>query len=119
MLKSKVTKKELKSNYTYIFSTTQNLYYLLMNNNAKFYYANVYGWRFDVYQIDLDTIITTGYEYLKENKKQKEINNILYKYNKLAYKIYCCNYSQEVYKDCIKNNLNKCVNELKELIDNE
>ena len=119
MLKCKVTKKELKENYSFIFSSTQDLYFLFKNNDAKFYYANVYGWRFDVYQIDLDTIITTGYEHLEENKNQKEIDNIFYKYNKIASKICSCNYNHELLEDCVKDNLDACIKELKEVMQNE
>ena len=119
MLKAKVTKKELKENYTYIVSCLYcDTQYLLKRNIPIYYYANIYGWRFDVYEIDTNFIITDGYEYLKTNKNQDVINKIIHKYNDIAYLIL----TKYNYKDIDKNlnnNLNKCIKELKEVLNNE
>ena len=117
MLKCKVSKKELKENYNYRISVNiGRAYYLLRYQSPRFYYSNNYGWRFDVYELDYHTILTTGYEYLETNKNQDKINDIIDKYDELAYNIYRYNKSYETEQEEIDNILNKCVKELKEVL---
>jgi hypothetical protein len=113
MLKCKVNKKELKENYYYIVSCSYcDTQYLLRRKAPRFYYNNIYGWRFDVYEVDNNFIITDGYEYLKTNKKQQTIDTIIKKYNDKARLIL----SKSDYKSInikLNTNLNKCIKELK------
>lgn len=119
MLKCKVTKKELTESYRNIISIGYcQAEYLLRYKVPRFYYSNIYGWRFDVYEIDYSTILTTGYEYLKTSKNQKEINKIIAKYNTKAYKI-LQNYNYKTINKRLENNLNKCIKEIKELLNND
>lgn len=116
MLKCKVTKKELKENYYNIISIGYcQAEFLLRYKLPRFYYCNIYGWRFDVYEIDYGTILTTGYGYLKTSKHQKEINKIIAKYNTKAYKI-LQNYNYKAINKSLENNFNKCIKELKEVL---
>lgn len=119
MLKCKVTKKELAESYYNIISIGYcTAVYLLKYKTPRFYYSNIYGWRFDVYEIDYSTILTTGYEYLKTNKNQKEINKIIDKYNTRACKI-LQNYNYKAIDKRLDNNLNKCIKEIKEVLNND
>lgn len=116
MLKCKVSKKELKENYYYIVSCSYcDTQYLLRRKAPRFYYSNNYGWRFDVYEVDNNFIITDGYEYLKTSKKQQAIDKIIAKYNTKAYKI-LQNYDYISIDKRLDNNLNKCIKELKEVL---
>ena len=61
-MKVRVTRKELLSNYTNVISVGYcDLQWLLKNREAKFYTTGVYGWNADVYEIDHDTVVVTGY----------------------------------------------------------
>ena len=116
MLKCKVTKKELKDNYYYIVSCSYcDTQYLLRRKAPRYYYANNYGWRFDVYEIDSNFIITDGYESLKTSKKQQTIDKIIDKYNTRAYKI-LQNYNYKTIDKRLDNNISKCITEIKEVI---
>lgn len=119
MLKCKATKKDLKESYYYIVSCGYcNTQYLLRREVPRFYYCNIYGWRFDVYEIKNNFIITDGYTYLETHKNQSEINNIIKKYDNKAKNILQSNNFKNI-SNKLNKNLEKCVNELKELIDNE
>ena len=119
MLKCKVTKKELVESYNNIISIGYcTAEYLLKYKTPRFYYSNNYGWRFDVYEIDYNTILTTGYGYLKTSKNQKEISKIISKYNTRAYKI-LQNYNYKTINKRLDNNLSKCIKEIKELLNND
>lgn len=119
MLKCKVTKRELKEAYYNIVSCSYcDTQYLLRRNVPRYYYANVYGWRFDVYEIESNFIITDGYSYLVHHKEQDKLNKIINKYNDNA-RIILSNYDYKIIDKKIKNNLNKCIKELKEVLQNE
>lgn len=120
MIRTQVTKKQLKNSYNYIFSVKYSeAYYLLYHEVTRYYYANMYGWRFDVYEIDYDTVITNGYEKLKTYKNQDKIDKIIEKYNNNAYKIIRTNNNYEKNNKKLDKNLESCIKELKEVIDNE
>lgn len=119
MLKGKVTKKELTEGYYNIISIGYcRAEYLLKYKTPRFYYSNIYGWRFDVYEIDYSTILTTGYAYLKTHKKQSKINEIIEKYDNKAKNI-IQNYNYKTINKRLDNNFNKCIKELKEILNNE
>lgn len=88
MLKMQVTKKQLKHSYDYIISVGYCKCDFLVNHQiSRYYYSNNLGWRFDVYELGYNCILTTGYEYLKENKDQQEFEAIVEKYDKKAKEI--------------------------------
>lgn len=120
MIRTQVTKKQLRNSYDYIFSVKYSeAYYLLYHEVTRYYYANIYGWRFDVYEIDYNTIITNGYESMKTYKNQDKINKIIEKYNNNAYKIISSNYSHKLENNKLKRNLQNCIKELKAVTENE
>lgn len=88
MLRTQVTKKQLKHSYDYIICVGYcKCNYLAINQISRYYYANDLGWRFDVYELGYNCILTTGYEYLKENENQQEFEAIVEKYDKKAKEI--------------------------------
>lgn len=61
-MKVRVTRKEVLSNYTNVISVGYcDLQFMLKYRDAKFCTAGVYGWNADIYEIDHDTAIVTGY----------------------------------------------------------
>ena len=116
-MKTKVTKKELKENYKNIVSIGYcSAYYLLKVQEPIHYYTNNFGWRFDVYALDDNTILTTGYEFLKENKNQTKINDLVRYYNNKAKEIFLKNYDKTTELIAYYDNLEEFIFELKELI---
>lgn len=84
-MKTKITEKQLKNSYKNIISVNYcGLQYLLNRINANYYTAGVYGWNSDVYVIDNNTVITTGYRPIGNIKPEY---TIIDKYNKAAEKI--------------------------------
>ncbi len=107
-MKVKVSKKTIKENYHNIIRVGYcDAWYLLAYKDACYYSSGVYGWACDYYQIDNNTIISTGYapignineyEFTKKmnekarkiyndynipyESKKKKINNLLDKYIK-------------------------------------
>lgn len=70
MNKMKITNKQVKENYKNIISVGYcDLYYLLQGLNARYYNAGVYGWNYDGFEINLNTLIITGYRPIKGNIK--------------------------------------------------
>ena len=69
MEKRKITRKELKGFKNIISVGYCSLNYLLMYKDANFYNTGVYGWNYDVYVINSDTLIVTGYRPVKGNIK--------------------------------------------------
>ena len=62
MLKVQVTKKQIVDNYKNVISVGYcDLQYLLRFKDARFYTAGVYGWNADIYEINYNTAIVTGY----------------------------------------------------------
>lgn len=62
MLKMNVTRKYLRNNFTNIISVPYcDLQDLLRYETPLWYTSGIYGWNADVYLIDIDTIIVTGY----------------------------------------------------------
>ena len=63
-MKTKVTRKEIKENYKNIINVSYcNLQYLLNVANASpaYYCARAEGWACDIYIINNNTVVVTGY----------------------------------------------------------
>lgn len=119
MLKARITNKELREGYYTIelsYGAAQNI---LKFQPARFYNYGVYGWNYDVYEIDWNIAICTGYRPVKSipeklNKQAKEIVN---KYDKKASTLCSWNYKRyENYRKAIDRLYNNMVRELNELI---
>lgn len=90
-MKFKVSKKEMKRNYSYIISIGYcNAYWLLKYKEPIAYSTRAEGWACDYYDID-GVLISTGYAPLS-NKNTHSNYSILRRYNEQAEKI-ACNYS--------------------------
>ena len=85
MIKFKVSKREVKNGFKNIlYCRYCELAELLSYETANAYNANQYGWRNDVYFIDNQTAIVTGYDPFGN----KEIpGNICKKYEEIAKRI--------------------------------
>lgn len=62
MEKIRITEKEIKENYKNIYYCNYcNLQNLLTYYQPDYYTKGVYGWNADIYILDFDTVIVTGY----------------------------------------------------------
>lgn len=62
MKKIRVTEKEIKENYKNIYYCNYcDLQNLLTYYEPDYYTKGVYGWNADIYVLDFDTVIITGY----------------------------------------------------------
>lgn len=62
-MKVKVTKKQVQENYKNIICIGYcELQCLLRFKEPNYYTAGVYGWNADIYQVNYDTCIVTGYQ---------------------------------------------------------
>lgn len=122
MIKAKVTDRELRSGYYVIklgYCGAQNI---LKFQPARFYNYGVYGWRYDVYELDWCLAICTGYQPIKSIPEK--INNnavaIIEKYDKKAAAIRSADFrSFDGYRKAIDKLYNKMVNELKKAVNYE
>lgn len=61
-MKVKVTKKQVQENYKNIIRVGYcDLHYLLRFKEADYYTAGVCGWNADIYQVNFNTCIVTGF----------------------------------------------------------
>lgn len=79
-MKTKITKKAIMSAYRNVIKVG----YCDMQDALKwcepnFYTAGVYGWNSDVYVIDYDTVIVTGYRPFGNAELSREVINTLNK----------------------------------------
>lgn len=85
MIKLKVSKREIKNNFkNVLYCGYCELADLLSYKNANYYNANCYGWRNDIYLINNDTVVVTGYEPFGNIEIPRDITK---KYNDIAKKI--------------------------------
>ena len=99
-MKLKVTKKQIKNNYTKIYAIGYcNAQNLLDGINPFAYSSGIYGWSCDYYEID-EICISTGYSPIGESVDF----DLLRKYDKKAGEIRS-NYNIDYQK--IKNKINK------------
>lgn len=61
-MKVKVTKKQVLESYSNVIELSYcALQHILNRGNARFYTCGVYGWNADIYEINNNTVIVTGY----------------------------------------------------------
>lgn len=91
MIKTRVTKNQIKDGYKNIISVSYcELQTLLKYENPRYYTAGIYGWGADIYELDYDTVIVTGYapfgniEVKRETikKYEKAAERMVYDYSK-------------------------------------
>ena len=74
MEKLRVTKKQIKEGYKNIIEIGYcELQTLLRYESARYYTCGVYGWNADIYELDHDTVIVTGYNPFGNIKISREI----------------------------------------------
>lgn len=110
-MKYKTTMRDVKANYSTIIKVGYcNLQHLLKYFNANAYTCGVYGWNADVYEIDNNTCIVTGYRPFGESVNYDTIE----RYDNAAAKISeTCGYDCKAEKAAAINMLNKFVAEFK------
>lgn len=98
-MKVKVTEKQIKENYYKIISIGYcNAQYLLKDMEPRYYTCGVNGWKADIYHIENNLAIATGYapfgnikdyDLMKkyEDKARKIWNNYDLKYEQRAKKV--------------------------------
>lgn len=119
MIKARVTDKQLRDGYFVIelgYCDAQNI---LKFQGARFYNYGIYGWRYDVYELDWNLAICTGYSPIKSIPKK--INSqavaIIEKYDKKAETLKSSDYkSYENYRRAIECLYSRMVAELKEVV---
>lgn len=121
MIKLKVSKREIKNNFkNVLYCGYCELADLLSYKDANYYNANCYGWRNDIYLINNNTVIVTGYEPFGNIEIPKDIAK---KYNNIAYRIKKNGLKDAQTKkimfdyDILKDNIDEVIEEmLKEII---
>lgn len=111
-MKIKVTKKEIMGAYNNVICIGYcDLAWLLRGDiEPRFYTCGVYGWNSDIYQVDNNTAICTGYRPF--GNIYVSYNGLCSKYNEKARKIWN-NYDLDYKTQCKKVNklLEKFINE--------
>lgn len=106
----KVRKKDILGNYKTVLSVgycdTDDL---LKGEERKFYTAGVYGWNADVYLLDKDIVLVTGYRPFGT----RVYSDIIQKYNNKAKNINSKNYGWKEHKTRLDLNLQRMVEEIK------
>lgn len=83
-MKFKTTSAEVKEGYYYIISVGYcDLQYLLKYENPVAYSKGVYGWKFDVYQLDGNVALVTGYNPVASKNTKKDYK-IIHSYDERA-----------------------------------
>lgn len=105
-MKTKITKKSIMSAYRNVIKVGYcDMQDALKWREPNFYTAGVYGWNSDVYVIDYDTVIVTGYRPFGNVELPREVIDTL---NKCAKSITrYLNY--DLAKIYLKNNLDELV----------
>lgn len=119
MMKVKITNKDLRQGYYTISLGYCDAQDILKFQAARFYNYGLYGWNYDVYEIDWNIAICTGYRPIKSvpEKINQEAAAIIRKYNKKAAGLNSWDYkSYANYRRSIERLYNRMVNELKEVV---
>lgn len=119
MLKAKVTDKEIRNGYYTISLSYCGAQNILAFKNARFYNYGVYGWRYDVYELDWNLAICTGYQPIKSipEKINRAAVEIIEKYDKKAAALNSCDYKKfDNYRRAIERLYNRMVKELKAVV---
>lgn len=105
-MKTKITKKAITGAYSNVIKVGYcDMQDALKWREPNFYTAGVYGWNSDVYVIDYDTVIVTGYRPFGNVELPREVIDML---NKCAKSITrYINY--DLAKIYLKNNLDELV----------
>jgi len=83
-MKIKVTKKDLTGRYGKIYWCGYcDLQPLFSSSDATFYNCGVYGWNYDGFIIDDNTVITSGYRGMFGDSLPEKCYNIIRKANKI------------------------------------
>lgn len=86
MSKSRETKRDIMSSYKRIICVPYcNLQTMLTLEDPWYYTCGTYGWNADVYHVDLETVIVTGYRPFGNIKPKYEVTR---KYEQKAKAIY-------------------------------
>lgn len=102
---TKTTKKAIMNGYENVIEVGYcDMQDALKWREPNFYTAGVYGWNADVYVIDCDTVIVTGYRPFGNTKLPREVINTL---NKCAVSV-----THYLEYDTAKNYLNNNLDEL-------
>lgn len=114
-MKTKITKKAIMSAYSNVIKVGYcDMQDALKGREPNFYTAGVYGWNADVYVIDIDTVIVTGYRPFGNVEIPREVIDTL---NKCAKSITrYLNY--DLAKIYLKNNLEELANGIEYDYDN-
>lgn len=111
-MKQNVTMKYVTNNYRKRIAIGYcHAQYLLIGQDPSYYTQGVYGWNNDIYQVDYDTVIVTGYRNLQGNIDYKY--ETLKKYEKETSRIYNSidiSYDDKITK--INNLLNQFIKEV-------
>lgn len=113
-MKVRVTQRKIRENYRNIIAVGYcDLQYLLRYEEARYYTAGVYGWNADIYEIDSNTVIVTGYrpfsgtlnvDYTKVREYDEKASKIQFDYSK----------SYEKNAEKVRKLLKKFIEEVKE-----
>lgn len=105
-MKTKITKKAIMSAYHNVIKVGYcDMQDALKWREPNFYTAGLYGWNSDVYVIDYDTVIVTGYRPFGNVELSREVIDML---NKCAKSI--TRYlNHDLAKIYLKNNLDELV----------
>ena len=109
MSKIKVSTEALKEHYNNIIVAGYcDLQDLLSYEEPTYYNCGLYGWNFDGYIVDNDTIIITGYRNLNGNYRNYELTR---KYNEFAKQIKQNYYHKAFSFEECKSKLQKLIKE--------
>lgn len=112
MIKLKVNKRDIRNNFkNVLYCGYCELCDLLSYVDASYYNANSYGWRNDIYLINTNTVIVTGYEPFGNIEIPIDIAK---KYNDIAKKIKIDEKLDfEAQKEKIDNLIDEMIKEIK------
>lgn len=110
MKKVKVTQREIKEGFKNIIEVSYcEIQHLLSHKNPDYYTSGVYGWNADIYKINNNTVIVTGYRPFGNVKNWK----LARKYEEKAYKIdHDWDIPYEKRSKKLENLLNKYIDEI-------
>lgn len=111
MLKGKMTKKEIIENYKNVIKVGYcEIQYLTHTAERMGFTAGVYGWNADIYKVDNDTVIVTGYRPFGNIEPKYDV---IKKYEEIAKKVvknWCGHEIYEELENLIKQFTNEVIN---------
>ena len=109
MKNQKVTKNKIMSEYKNVIRVGYcELQHLLRFQERKHFTSGAYGWNADIYQVDYNTVIVTGYRPFGNVKADYDLIN---KYDSEARKIICSNLNYEEQQTKVNELLEKFTQE--------